>query len=241
MSLSFHTDHLSIVLRSLRGVFDAVQLTHATPVLASWRSAGFLIHLADDPDISDKDVAACLVLARDFLNVAVREASARIQGTLNLQLESVCELLGLPSLLPGTDLQRTEHAMIVNLALLDLARIEDADCRLMVGALEAAISRREDASLLAAVHLLRTKDAPLRQWFEFCMDQPAQPNTLSAVPEPPVVPESEKDVLKAFAKQVAAKKTDLPAEKKDSKRLAISVGEGTNREATLLRSRWRRR
>lgn len=226
MSLSFNTDHLPIVLRTLRGVFDAVQLTHATPVLASWRSAGFLIHLADEPNLTDNDTAACLVLAQDFLNVAVSEASARIQGTLNLQLESVRELLGIPSLTPGTDMQRTEHALIVNLALLDLAKIEDKDCRLMAGALEAAISRREDAALLAAVHLLRTKDAPLRRWFESCANPPKQTNALEAMPEP-----ESSDALKKFAKQAA--------EKKDA--LSISVGEGTNREAKLLRSRWRRR
>ena len=161
------TKHLDAVLRSLRTVCQSIDLDSSSPALASWRSAGVLINLAEDGDLLPSESTACLAVACDLLAFAEKSARGDEPTTvLATTLSNAVELLGVHQFGEQFEGQQAEHAMAINMALLEFGVLEDQDACYMTGALRGIVARSTAVILWAAASLIVGKDAPLRKWLK---------------------------------------------------------------------------
>ena len=115
------TEHLDVVLRLLRAVYQSIEFESASPVFASWRTAGVLIDLAEEASLPLSESAACLAVSCDLLAFAEKSVALEPSPVLSVTLASAIEFLGIYELADQVEGQQAEHTMVINMALLNFS------------------------------------------------------------------------------------------------------------------------
>ncbi len=166
--MALRTEHLDVVLRSLRAVYQPIEFESASPAFASWRAAGVLIDLAEEASLPPSESAACLAVSCDLLAFAEKSVVLEPSSVLSVTLSSAIEFLGIYQLADQVEGQQAEHTMAINLALLEFGVMEDADARFMTGALRGIVARSAPVVVWAAASLIVRREASLRKWLVAC-------------------------------------------------------------------------
>ena len=239
--MSLRTEHLEVALRSLRAVYHSIQFESNSPALASWRSVGVLLNLADDKDLPPSDAAACLAVACDLLAFAKKSlADDEPSSVLGVTLSSAVDLLGVHQVADQPQIQQAEQAMAVNMALLELGVMEDQDAAFMTGALRGIVARSAPVILWATASLFAKKGAPLRKWLEARETLDILAKQKAQKPQIVIAPRSSgHDVVGNLARARERKVTLI--EKKQRSGQGKAAGNKSSKRPNILRSRWKRR